>query len=412
MNGKLRHVPTPARGKRRQHRKDVMKDQGTAATGRFVLLISVLAGLGSLTLVPSAAEARPRKSKIGSKIGNVGKVGKVGSPARTRGQPAKAACVAAFDKAKELAWASHLREANQWFAVCAQSSCDRGMRQRCAIVHTKIAAILPSVVPVVTDAAGDLSQQIVVKMDGALLTSNLDGSAIVVDPGEHQFTFAKDGEIFATRRLALEKGQQHQLVAASLESGKHADVESSATGGAEARADAGAEKRSAAAAAATATKPALALRKLQTIHAVAESEPVDEEPAPSLLRRENARRTSEVADARTGAPWSAYALAGVGVLGVGGYFTFNLKGSADNDALVVLCKPNCNPTSVRHVRNIYLAADISLGIGLAALAGSTYLFLRSHGAEEESPRSRTGSITGLSLAPTPSGGVATLGGTF
>jgi hypothetical protein len=405
MGGNRRDLPTPLGGKTRQHRKDVMKDHGIAATGRFVLLVSALAGLGSLILIPGAAEARSRKGHIG-KGGKVGKVGKVGSPARTRGQPAKAACVAAFDKAKELAWASHLREANQWFAICAQSSCDRGMRQRCTTVHTKIAAILPSVVPVVTDAAGALSQEIVVKMDGALLTSNLDGSAIVVDPGEHQFTFAKDGEIFATRRLALEKGQQHQLVSASLESGKHADVEASATGGA----DAGDEKRSAAAAAAP--KPAPPLRKLQTIHAAAESEPVDEEAAPTLLRRENSRRPSEAADARTGAPWSAYALAGVGVLGVGGYFTFNLKGSADNDALVVLCKPNCNPTSVRHVRNIYLAADISLGIGLAALAGSTYLFLRSHGTEEESPRSRTGSITGLSLAPTPSGGVATLGGTF
>ena len=117
------------------------------------------------------------------------------------------------------------------------------------------------------------------------------------------------------------------------------------------------------------------------------------------------------ADQRTGAPWSAYALAGVGLLGVGGYGAFTLKGLAENDALVALCKPDCNPTSVHHVRNLYLAADISLGVGVAALLGSTYLFLYSGGAEE-SPRARSGHISNVSIGPTPSGALATVAGTF
>lgn len=164
--------------------------------------------------------------------------------------------------------------------------------------------------------------------------------------------------------------------------------------------------------------PAPVQRHLKAPEVVAQSEEAhpeeaeEERPAPSLLRRARPPAPNVEEAPQTGTSWKAYALAGVGALGVGGYFTFNLKGSADNDALVVLCKPDCNPTSVRHVRNLYLAADISLGIGIAALVGSTYYFLRSEGAQQERPRSRESHVSALGVSPTSSGALATVGGTF
>jgi hypothetical protein len=61
---------------------------------------------------------------------------------------------------------------------------------------------------------------------------------------------------------------------------------------------------------------------------------------------------------------------------------------------------------------IYLAADISLAVGVVALATSTYLYFR-HPAEEEG-RS-TASLTGIrtfDLRPTAGGTLATIGGSF
>jgi hypothetical protein len=323
--------------------------------------------------------------------------GKHRSRRSTEARQAKLACNDAFAKAKEAAQDDHLRSANEWFALCAEATCAPALRKKCTAVHGRIAALMPSVVPKVTDSAGD-STDAEVRMDGEVLTSNLDGSAIVIDPGDHEFTFAKDGEVFAKRRVSVEKGQRRQIVSATYQPRKT-----------EQQADPGPAE-------VVAERPAVrAPRKVPTAVAVADKESVDEEAAPTLVRRE--RRPAARADAETsaGAPLSAYLLGGVGVLGIGGYFTLNLKGSAENDALAAFCAPECKPESVRKVRNIYLMADVSLGIGIAALAASTYLFLRSPDSSEEEDRPRgrsSGGISGLSVAPTSSGAFATVGGTF
>ena len=403
-----------------------MKERWTAVNVRTVVLVSSLGSLGLLVSAEAGAmtpsEARRSKVTLAAVAGgeratahagaNRGRAGVMGRrQKRTRGNEAGAkgkrrspppgrarsesvACVAAFDKAKEIAQGPQLRAANEWFAVCARPVCGRSLRTRCAAVHDRIAALLPSIVPVVTDADGAAASDVQVRMDGEILTPNANGSAIVVDPGSHDFTFAKDGEIFATRSLTLEKGERNRIVAVVLRPRKPEPIEAPPPPVAEPR------------------TVAPSLRRIAAGDAAADGEPADEDAAPRLVMRARSRRAPAEAETRTGNPWSAYALAGVAVLGAGGYAVFNLKGSANNDALVAFCKPDCNPTSVRHVRNLYLAADISLGIGVAALIGSTYLFLRSDSAEQESPRARSTHISGLSVAPTTSGALATVGGTF
>jgi hypothetical protein len=398
-----------------------MKDRSIAVK-RTLLLACWLGALG--LLVPCAAEARrlpkgtaPRQAvvaesarkpddplppqttrgeskhqKKGDKRGD-----KRGE--KMRGRQENVSCVAAFDKAKESARDSHLRESSGWFAVCSRPSCDRALRKRCAVIRTRVAALLASVVPVVTGAAERADRGVVVRMDGEILTSDLDGTAIVVDPGDHQFTFTKDGEIFATQSLTIGRGQRNQVVSASFQSPRSKEVESG-------------EGDPSPASTVDEPAAAAALRKVPPTDVVVQSEVADEEQAPAVVHRLGRRPGNQPAGPRTGAPWSAYALAGVGLLGVGGYLTFNLKGSADNDALAVLCKPECKPISVRHVRNLYLAADVSLGIGIAALIGSTYLFLRSDRTEQDTPRGGAGRISGLGVEPTSSGALATVGGIF
>lgn len=407
-----------------------MKQQRSIAVkGKTAVLVCGLAAVG--LLIPASADARPRPSAWGSAGGSFapretrshdmsGRAGrktrhhkKTGasavseagsrrkrrSPRAAEARQARLACTDAFNKAKEAAQDNHLRAANEWFALCAERTCAGSMRKRCAVVHTKIAAMLPSVVPEVTDATGASISEAEVSMDGEILTSRLDGSAIVIDPGEHKFTFAKDGEVFATRNLSIEKGQRRQIVSATYQPPKPESLDPEPAPVVERRRERPAPRK---------VPAAVAIADTESGEAAAGQE---QEAAPRLVRREPARRASAEAETQTGAPWSAYALAGVGLLGVGGYATFNLKGSADNDALVAFCKPDCKPESVRHVRNLYLAADVSLGIGIAALAASTYLFFRSNGAEEEEAPTRS-RISRLGVAPTSAGALATVGGTF
>jgi hypothetical protein len=414
---------------RDEYGREIMKQQRSiAAKGRTAVLVCGLGAVG--LLIPATAGARPIPGAWGSASG--GHAGRETRPQGAQGRAArgkkrhhkksgagavseaaprgkhrsrrsvearqaKLACTDAFAKAKEAAQDDHLRSANEWFALCAEATCARSLRQRCTAVHGRIAALMPSVVPTVTDPDGTTSRDAEVKMDGEVLTSNLDGNPIVIDPGNHEFTFSRDGEVFAKRRLSIEKGQRRQIVSATFQPRKT-----------EQQADPGptevVEERA----------PARAPRKVPTAVAVADSEPAAEEPEPRVVQRAPARRAGDPAEAQTGAPWSAYALGAVGVLGDGGYFTLNLKGSAENDALAAFCKPDCRPESVRKVRNIYLMADVSLGIGIAALAASTYLFFRSPDSpeEEDKSRSRSGGISGLSIEPTSRGAFATVGGTF
>jgi hypothetical protein len=69
-----------------------------------------------------------------------------------------------------------------------------------------------------------------------------------------------------------------------------------------------------------------------------------------------------------------YLLGGVAALGATSFAYFALSGHSelrDMDA----CKPACSPSEVTRVRAKYLAADISLGVSLAALAGASYFLL-------------------------------------
>jgi hypothetical protein len=69
-----------------------------------------------------------------------------------------------------------------------------------------------------------------------------------------------------------------------------------------------------------------------------------------------------------------YLLGGVAALGATSFAYFALSGHSelrDMDA----CKPACDPSEVTRVRGKYLAADVSLGVSLAALAGASYFLL-------------------------------------
>jgi hypothetical protein len=229
---------------------------------------------------------------------------------------------------------------------------------------------VPTVIPVVTDASGagqplDESK-IEVRMDGQSLTTKLDGQAISVNPGEHEFTFSADNAVFATQKVAIVYGQRNRRISAELPAAKTV---------------------------------------APTTTEVDAADTVDDPPSRALRKAPGRGAESSVAPS-----WSMYVLGGVGVLGLGTAALLTTWGRKDNTALMQSCGMNCQPSSVHHIRNVYLASDVALGVGVVALAASTWLYIRFRTEEKTSMRGARISL--FDIQTTPSGAFANVQGAF
>lgn len=71
----------------------------------------------------------------------------------------------------------------------------------------------------------------------------------------------------------------------------------------------------------------------------------------------------------------AFIVGGIGVAGIISFAIFGLSGKGDVSDLEKTCKPNCKESDVDAARTKLIIADISLGIGVVALAVATYMVL-------------------------------------
>jgi hypothetical protein len=68
---------------------------------------------------------------------------------------------------------------------------------------------------------------------------------------------------------------------------------------------------------------------------------------------------------------------------------------------------------VSHVKNLYLGANVSLGVGLVALGTATWLYLRSGGQKEAvASQKKKSSGYAVGVAPVRAGALASVGGAF
>jgi hypothetical protein len=298
------------------------------------------------------------------------------------------ACDGIYRRAQSKAKAAHLREAKELLQRCARTTCGTFLMQACTARYTQLDADIPSVVPVVTDATGD-GVPIEVSMDSEWLTSKLDGRAVPVDPGRHEFTFSKDGNVFATEEIMILPGQRNRVISVSMHPAEPEPASETKAAPVQRETKAAPKISEAPPPASDETKPA------QKQAAVRKASDSDQRETPSKKDR-----------AGSGTSAFAYIFGLTGLAGVGGYGVLTYWGRKDN-RLLGQCSPNCLQSSVDHVKKLYLAADVSLGVGLVALVASTYLFASS--GSETSPKEEAVSFR---INPTPSGAIATIGGGF
>lgn len=285
-----------------------------------------------------------------------------------------------YAQAQKEQAAGHLARAVELYSACAATTECGGLAPRCQARLQEARAQLPSVVPLVTDDTGNAYTEVQVKMDGTPLISRLDGMALPVAPGLHEFDFATDKGVFAKRKILVAEGQHYRPVEVHMPNPDGTPkVEPPPSTGA---------------------SPMTG----RPVDVTPSAQPSSEKPVPEETRPEPADRPAP----KRGPGWLPYAVGGLGVASLGAGVLLTAWGKKDNDSLQG-CQPNCFQSSVDHVRTLYLAADVAYGVGVAGLGTAAVLFL-VRGSRAEAPPPPA--AVKLDVQPTRSGALASLRGTF
>ncbi|WP_156339248.1 hypothetical protein [Chondromyces crocatus] len=84
-------------------------------------------------------------------------------------------------------------------------------------------------------------------------------------------------------------------------------------------------------------------------------------------------------------PVLSYVLGGVAAGGLGNFVFWGLLGKSEQGELEDSCAPRCRQEDVDAMRRSYLLADLSLGIGVAALGAATVVALLHNSGKEKPP---------------------------
>lgn len=291
-------------------------------------------------------------------------------------------CAASFERAQESIHAYKLRKARHSLLACAKPVCGKVLYRECTRALAQLESDIPSVVFSAKDDAGAQLVDVDVAMDGEPLTSHLDGRPVPVDPGVHQFFFKGSNSGIELVKLPIAEGERNRIVSVEL---RTVPAKSSP-----ARESVAASKAPELAAD---TAPVAAPRLTRTRPVVADL-PTSVDATP----RESGKSMV-----------GPYVAGTVGLAGLAGFGILYAIARGDNKDLMS-CWPNCSESRVSSVKNLYLAADVSLGVGVAALGVATWLYFDSKSGEER-PSAKKPQYA-VDIQPSRSGVYATVSGAF
>jgi hypothetical protein len=242
------------------------------------------------------------------------------SSASVRAQPTQDASCEAVEQTEAMRNEGHYRKARERLLECVNAQCGGDVRRRCAATLQKLDSITPSIVVRAEDASGNDVMDVSVSLGDERLVNSLDGMAIPVDPGEHRFVFTRTGQTPVVQTLTIAQGE-----------------------------------------------------KFRAIDVVIGSEPTLALPPASAAAAEHVDSTDRLVASGT--------LIGVGLVGVGSFVWLGLRARSGEEALQ-RCDPGCSKGRADSVRKRYLLANVSMGVGVAAIGVATYLLLSGSASDD------------------------------
>jgi hypothetical protein len=247
-------------------------------------------------------------------------------------------CIAASERGQQERDRGALVDARASFRACVADDCPAMLRKDCGRWLEDVEQGIPTIVLGARDSHGDDVIGARVLVDGTQIFEVESGRAVALDPGPHLIRFEKPPAAPVEQTVVLRMGERNRPILVTF------------------------------------------------------AAPVEEKaPAPPHAPPASRARIS---------PW-VFVAGGVGVAGVGAFAYFGATGLSEKSRLRAECAPTCTDDQVAPVRNRYLAADISLGIGIVAFAIAGYLFF--HTADPATP-----TATRVTVAPTPGGAAFSL----
>lgn len=237
--------------------------------------------------------------------------------------PSLQECVSISVEAQQAMKRGALTLARQQLERCVEPSCPQLVRTDCTRWLEEVLASTPSLNVVVRSGGVDQPDAEVL-LDGAPWIARITGRPRELDPGEHELTVKREGQQL-TRKVLVAEGEKNRLLVFDL--------------------------------------PA---------PVVVERPEEPKPPPPQVIAPPNptARPPPPV---YSGAPTGPLIVSGVALLGALGFAGFGVSGKSRLDAL--LLKPcaetkTCDPAEVSAIKNEFLAADLSLGLGVASTIGA------------------------------------------
>jgi hypothetical protein len=128
----------------------------------------------------------------------------------------KRQCIASSERAQVLRNERKLKEASVELVACSRPVCPPVIRQDCSQWMREVLELIPSIVIGARDQAGRDLSGVAVSIDGAAVTSKLDGKAIQLNPGVHSLRLESSGYEPRVEELVVREGEKSRIVTLTM----------------------------------------------------------------------------------------------------------------------------------------------------------------------------------------------------
>jgi len=267
----------------------------------------------------------------------------------------KETCVNAAEAGQRLRNEHKLVASREQLLVCASTECPGIVSQDCTSWLGQVERSLASIVVTARDGRGQPVVDARVVVDGAALVVRTPTAPIELDPGPHVVRCERAGFAPAEQRVSLDEGERGHAVVCEMPSPVTAAPAPSAT-------------------------------SLPT--------------TPGAREGPGSAGTAFTAGPPSGAevgrpprggggiPWPSWVLGGVGIAALGSFAFFGLSGQSDQNQAEAPggCAPNCHASQVDPIRTKFAIADVSLGVGIVALAAAAIVAVVHSSSEQGASR--------------------------
>lgn len=120
-------------------------------------------------------------------------------------------CIAAAESGQQLRSAGKLRDARKAFAPCTASACSAAIRRDCGRWIDEIDTATPTFTVRLEDEHGADVAEGRILVDGEVLLGAGDGHATAIDPGMHRFVWERDGGNVVQEQV-MREGEHNRVV--------------------------------------------------------------------------------------------------------------------------------------------------------------------------------------------------------